>query len=84
MLTLYPGQTLVENIGMDGSGEHCKQSIPLVPLASAPILVKRLPISENHLMRQSVKFFMILLQRHLWVGRLKRYMSVLMSKVLWS
>ncbi len=75
MLTLYPGRTLVENIGMDGSGEHCRQSIPTLPLATAPIRVERLPIEEDLVARQSIIKYMRYLRWHLWRGRAKRVLS---------
>lgn len=75
MLTLYPGRTLVENIGMDGSGEHCRQSIPMLPLATAPILVERIAIAEDPVARLSIIKYMRYLRWHLWRGRIKRVLS---------
>ena len=69
MYTLYPGRTLVENIGMDGSGEHCKQNIPILPLANSPIIVKRISIEENGLARQALIKYMRFLRIYLWRGR---------------
>lgn len=48
MLTLYPGRSLVQNTGLDNSGEHCvATSILDVPLTASPILLNRLPIEKN-------------------------------------
>ena len=75
MLTLYPGRTLVENIGMDGSGEHCRQSIPTLPLTATPILVERIPVEEDPIARLSIIKYMRYLRWHLWRGRAKRVLS---------
>jgi hypothetical protein len=75
MLTLYPGRTLVENIGMDGSGEHCRQSIPTLPLAATPILLERIPVEENQIARMSIIKYMRYLRGHLWRGRARRVLS---------
>lgn len=75
MLTLYPGRTLVENIGMDGSGVHCRQSIPTLPLSAAPILVEHIPVEEDKVARLSIIKYMRYLRWHLWWGRVKRVLS---------
>jgi putative methyltransferase (TIGR04325 family) len=42
-LTLYPGTSLVENIGLDGSGEHCMPSKLMAAQASqSPIRVEKI------------------------------------------
>jgi hypothetical protein len=47
-LTLYPGISLVKNIGMDASGTHC---IPTdmfkADLSDRPIRIERIPVEEN-------------------------------------
>ncbi len=80
MLTLYPGRTLVENIGMDGSGEHCRQSIPVLPLTTTPILIARIPIEENPVARQSIIKYMRYLRWHLWRGRVRYVLSWFLSR----
>lgn len=43
-LTLYPGKSLVRNIGLDGSGEHCGPSKVMATEASvSPVRVKKIP-----------------------------------------
>jgi len=48
MLTLYPGRSLVRNIGTDNSGEHCVQSSILDgEIADERIMVERIPLFQN-------------------------------------
>lgn len=47
-LTLYPGKSLVKNIGLDGSGEHCGPSKVMATEASqSPVQVAKIPIEVN-------------------------------------
>lgn len=78
MLTLYPGRTLVENIGMDGSGDHCKQSIPTLPLSDTPVRVERIELEEDTRARRAVIGYMKALRWHLWRGRLKRVLRAVL------
>ena len=48
MLTLYPGKSLVNNIGMDGSGTHCSPTNAFTHmLGTAPIHLSRIGLQEN-------------------------------------
>ncbi len=48
MFTLYPGKSLVQNIGMDNSGTHCMTSSSFdVKMVSQPITVTRIPIEQD-------------------------------------
>jgi len=48
MLTLYPGRTLVKNIGIDGSGTHSGElDLYKGDLADAPVTVRPLDLAEN-------------------------------------
>ncbi len=54
MLTLYPGRSLVENIGMDGSGTHGSVSRAFeVLLAEAPVDVQRIVVAESTFAREA-------------------------------
>lgn len=77
MLTLYPGRTLVENIGMDGSGENCNQSIPALPLSQTPVPVERIELIEDATGRAAVIKYMRYLRWHLWRGRARRILPLL-------
>lgn len=47
-LTLYPGKSLVRNIGLDGSGEHCSPSKVMDSEASLkPVRVEKIPVEVN-------------------------------------
>lgn len=47
-LTLYPGHSLVKNIGLDGSGEHCGPSKVMQSKASAkPVRVEKIDLEVN-------------------------------------
>jgi len=47
-LTLYPRNSLVRNIGIDGSGVHCRSSSDFdVDLYPEKILLKRIPLQED-------------------------------------
>lgn len=47
-LTLYPGKSLVRNIGLDGSGEHCAPSKVMATEASqGSVRVENIPVEIN-------------------------------------
>jgi hypothetical protein len=58
-LTLYPGRSLVLNIGTDSSGTHCTASADFSgELADKPVKVERIPVEENEIARQAfIDFF---------------------------
>ena len=59
LYTLYPGHSLIQNIGMDGSGTHCGATEKLgVSLAPAPVHVMRQAVQENTAMRQAEMDFL--------------------------
>ena len=52
-LTLYPGRSLVHNIGADGSGTHCSETRDFSgELATAPIAVRNIAVGESLSARQ--------------------------------
>ena len=56
--TLYPGHSLVQNIGIDGSGTHCAAiSIFDVILHNDRIKIKKIIIEENKEAKKAVKNF---------------------------
>lgn len=58
MLTLYPGISLVTNIGTDSSGTHCGTSTVFdSDLADRSIIVDKLPIEENIYARKEIEKF---------------------------
>lgn len=59
-LTLYPGRSLVKNIGNDGTGVHCRINEFLdVVLSSEPIRLDDFPVKESILARKVVKNFFL-------------------------
>lgn len=55
-LTLYPGTSLIRNIGLEGSGTHCGASNAFdVKLAQNPISVKRIDIIEKLEVRRAIE-----------------------------
>lgn len=55
MLTLYPGRSLVHNIGLDGSGTHSEATEAFdQALAATQIRVERLPIEASRAARESI------------------------------
>jgi hypothetical protein len=55
-LTLYPGESLVKNIGFDSSGTHCGSSDGYdVGLAMAPISSMNIPIEESSCARGQIE-----------------------------
>lgn len=57
--TLYPGRSLVLNIGFDSSGTHCSTTNQYAcDIADSPINVDPIPVEENEFARQQiVRFF---------------------------
>lgn len=48
MLTLYPGKSLVRNIGFDNSGMHCVATDMYdVTVSKEPIILEQIPIAKN-------------------------------------
>lgn len=59
LCTLYPGHSLVQNKGMDGSGTNCGVTKKTdVSLTSASIRVIQQPVQENAAMRQAERAFL--------------------------
>lgn len=57
-LTLYPGRSLTQNIGMDGSGVHCvPTSAYEVQMADRPIQLGDIPIEEDPAARAAIASF---------------------------
>jgi hypothetical protein len=58
-LTLYPGTSLVQNIGHDGSGEHCGTSSAFeVALRDSPLKLTQLPPVEDREARKGVEMYL--------------------------
>ncbi len=74
MQTLYPGKSLVQNIGADGTGTHMtsKTSIFDTELTTLPIIVEKIDaVQHDHMYAQKKKF--LLLQSGGRVGMIKTH-----------
>lgn len=59
LLTLYPGRSLVENIGNDASGTHCAHTEAYArALTNEPVTVERIALSESETARQAIARFL--------------------------
>jgi hypothetical protein len=58
-ITLYPGRSLVANIGIDSTGTHCSTTDVFTgDVSDTPVKVERAPLTENLYARtQIVSFF---------------------------
>lgn len=57
-LTLYPGRSLVRNIGTDGTGRHCAATGAYTgAMAELPVAVGEIPVEESALARDRIVRF---------------------------
>ena len=88
MLTLYPGRSLVENIGQDGSGTHFVNSGSAfnVAISPTPVDVERMPVSECSDAHAAFREFFLppsrAVPRHQLSDMLRRAISVLKTSIL--
>ena len=81
-LTLYPGRSLVHNIGYDGSGTHCDVNYSFdVALEHATIDVEKIEASENKPDRRAFENFFQSIKRSLFV-RLKQKVKGILRHAL--
>lgn len=76
--TLYPGRSLVNNIGADGAGTHTKNTgIYKTPLAAKAIQLDDIPVEENAKARKAVENFF----KKTRPNFIKRYYKVIRHKL---
>lgn len=81
MLCLYPGTSLVQNIGNDGSGTHSKKSLQWeVKTATERISVIKIPVQENENARKSMIAHFRSLSKKSWKQSLKKYIPAFLKK----
>lgn len=81
-LTLYPGISLVRNIGNDGTGSHCGVTEEYnVALANKPFKLVPIPAVENAPARKALAGFLASLHRPSLAGRLKSAARILKRKL---
>ncbi|MDR2507174.1 MAG: glycosyltransferase family 2 protein [Candidatus Accumulibacter sp.] len=62
-LTLHPARSMIQNIGMDGSGTHCGKTTAMdISLTDHPLSVMPMPIMENIVMKESHRRYLNELQ----------------------
>lgn len=63
--TLYPGQSLVQNIGLDDSGTHSKAAdTHEIALANHPVEINRInPVAEDHDAKETMKKYFVALKK---------------------
>jgi hypothetical protein len=61
LLILYPGRTLVQNIGNDGSGTHTTsaEGSYTSSLSSEPIAIKPVPVEQDPIAREAIRSFFL-------------------------
>lgn len=76
-LTLYPGRSLIHNIGNDASGTHCDETnVFNANLSATPIDLGNIEIIPSSLGRKAFEDFFRRTQGG-WRGKLKRYVQML-------
>ena len=74
-LTLYPGISLVQNIGHDGSGVHCGVSNTFdVRVAEEKPLLRKLSPIESIEGRKAFESYFLSQKRPSFIGRIKRFL----------
>lgn len=70
-LTLFPGQSLVNNIGFDCSGTHCSPTDVFDTNLAEKINLHRIDIVENLDARKKIEKYFLSIRRKMVIGRLK-------------
>jgi hypothetical protein len=80
--TLYPGRSLVQNIGFDSSGTHCPtDNLFDVKMSDKPISLKRIEIAENNYAREAIAEFWRSTTIGFW-KKIRRIIRLAKGKVL--
>ena len=81
-LTLYPGTSLVLNIGMDDSGTHCSSAVKHEgELAHAPIRVGAIPIEDSAIARQAFINFHLKSRTNLFTKVFRKLAAIVQRQV---
>lgn len=77
MVTLYPRENLVENVGFDDSGIHCGDIDYFTnPIGTAPERLTRVQIEESEMIRSSVVLFFRTMRRRRWINFLRNPITI--------
>lgn len=81
-LTLYPGRSLLVNIGMDNSGSHCSSSMKYEGgVTDIPVQVGAAAVEENIFARQSFITFFRKSRPYLFVKVFRRIVAVVQRRI---
>lgn len=81
-LTLYPGKSLVLNIGMDDSGTHCSSALKHEgELAHAPIRVGAISVENSAIARQAFINFHLKSRTNLFTKVLRKLAAAIQRRV---
>jgi len=84
-LTLYPGSSLVLNIGLDGSGTHCSSTVVHeVDLARAPIRVGTVPVEESAWARQAFIAFHLKSHKNVFIKAYRKVAAAFKRRIGYS
>lgn len=76
-LTLYPGRSLIRNIGTDASGTHGDASSALdTEISLQPVRVEKIPLEQNEHARNAIKAFLGSLKPSLTRRVVNRFMHM--------
>ena len=63
MLTLYPGQSYVQNIGFDSNGTHCKSETDVFKIElNNKFSIQKIDILESEKTRKMIEIFLNLIK----------------------
>jgi hypothetical protein len=80
-LTLYPGRSLVRNIGNDGSGSHCGDSEELdVDVSFTPIDLSGIKVEASQQAYEAFKIFFRMQRKNILIRILNKFNSLLKIK----
>ena len=82
-LTLYPGKSLIQNIGIDGSGIHSGESNLFdVEILNQEVILEKIPVIENVSAKKNISEYFHVIFKVNKVTFLKRIYSKLISKFI--
>ncbi|TAK64086.1 glycosyltransferase [Methylobacter sp.] len=81
-LTLYPGRSLLVNIGMDDSGSHCSSAMKYEgEMTDIPVQVGTAAVEENAFARQSFITFFRKSRPYLFVKVFRKIIAVMQRRI---
>lgn len=79
-LTLFPGSSLVRNIGHDTSGAHCAETNCFdVELSISPVTINRIPIEENQAALKELEKYFRSIKPNLFKSVIKKLKKIIIK-----